>query len=131
LEVFAIDNGNSPSGVIGGAHVDYQYQFNQFVVGIEGSVDGTSLRANAQFFLPDFVGANNILNAHVTSDVQGTVRGKLGFAWDRVLLHGTGGVAFGGFSGDLLLNELTSAGIPFPIARAADAQLNPYPAAAK
>jgi len=117
LNVFVIDNGNSPSGVIGGAHVGYLYQFNQwFVVGIEGSVDGTSLRANAQFFLPDFVGTNNILNAHVTSDIQGTLRGKLGFAWDRVLLYGTGGVAFGGFSGDLLLQQLTSAGVPFPIA---------------
>ena len=101
--------------VVGGAHVGYLYQINQFVIGIEGSVDGTSLRANAQFFVPTFVGHNNVLSAHGTSDVQGTVRGKLGFAWDQVLIYGTGGIAFGGFSGNLILNGLTPASIPFPI----------------
>jgi outer membrane immunogenic protein len=35
--------GSNPGGVIGGAHAGYQYQFNQLVLGIEGSVDGTSL----------------------------------------------------------------------------------------
>ncbi len=106
---------NSPGGVAGGAHAGYLYQINQFVVGIEGSVDGTSLRANAQFFLPAFVGINNVLSAHVTSDIQGTVRGKFGFAFDQVLIYGTGGVAFGGFSSNLILNGLTPATVPFSV----------------
>jgi outer membrane immunogenic protein len=112
---FVISAGNSPSGVIGGAHVGYLYQINQFVVGVEGSVDGTSLRANAQIFLPSFIG-RNVLTAHATSDVQASIRGKLGFAWDRVLIYGTGGVAFGGFSSNLFLNGLNPAFIQFPIA---------------
>ena len=114
--LFVIANSNSPSGVIGGAHVGYLYQINQFVVGIEGSVDGTSLSANAQFFLPNFVGTTDVLTAHVSSDVQGSIRGKLGIAFDRVLIYGTGGVAFGGFSGNLFLNGQTPATIPFFIA---------------
>src|SRR5262245_64400255 len=34
--LFVITNRNSPSGVVGGAHVGYLYQINQFVVGVEG-----------------------------------------------------------------------------------------------
>jgi outer membrane immunogenic protein len=115
LDVLVLTSSNSPSGVVGGAHVGYLYQISQFVIGLEGSVDGTSLRANAQFFLPDFIGSNNVLSAHATADVQGTVRGKLGFAWDRVLIYGTGGVAFGGFTSNLILNGLTPTTVPFPI----------------
>jgi outer membrane immunogenic protein len=113
--LLVIASSNPPAGVVGGAHVGYLYQINQFVIGVEGSVDGTSLRANAQFFLPAFVGNNNVLSAHATSDVQGTVRGKLGFAWDRVLIYGTGGFAFGGFSGNLILRGLTPITVPIAI----------------
>jgi outer membrane immunogenic protein len=114
-DLFVISSSNSPSGVVGGAHVGYLYQINQFVIGIEGSVDGTSLRANEQFFLPAFIANHDVISAHGTADVQGTVRGKLGFAWDRVLIYGTGGVAFGGFSSNLFLNGLTPESITFPI----------------
>jgi outer membrane immunogenic protein len=115
LDVLVLTSSNSPSGVVGGAHVGYLYQISQFVIGLEGSVDGTSLRANAQFSLPDFISSNNVLSAHATADVQGTVRGKLGFAWDGVLIYGTGGVAFGGFTSNLILNGLTPTTVPFPI----------------
>jgi outer membrane immunogenic protein len=114
-DVLVITSSNSPGGVAGGAHVGYLYQINQFVIGLEGSVDGTSLRANAQFFLPAFVGGNNVLSAHATADVQGTVRGKLGMAFDRGLIYGTGGVAFGGFTSNLILTGLTPGTVPFSI----------------
>ena len=39
--------GGNPSGVVGGAHVGYQYQINQWVLGLEGSVDGTGLTNTA------------------------------------------------------------------------------------
>jgi len=121
-DLFAVESSSAPSGVIGGAHVGYLYQFNSWgVVGIEGSVDGTSLRANADLVFPGFIGfvpkivGNDILTAHATSDIQGSVRGKLGFAWDRVLVYGTGGVAFGGFSSNLYLNGISVADNPFLI----------------
>ena len=38
-----IYNSYSAEGVIGGGHVGYNYQANQWVIGLEGSVDGTSL----------------------------------------------------------------------------------------
>jgi opacity protein-like surface antigen len=44
---------NNPNGVIGGAHLGSQVQFNQLVLGIEGSVDGTSLNSTAVGTIPE------------------------------------------------------------------------------
>src|SRR4030081_1905566 len=50
---FVASFGGGPQGVIGGAHVGYNYQINQWVLGLEGSVDGTSLSNTAAAFFPD------------------------------------------------------------------------------
>src|SRR3977135_983071 len=57
-------------GVIGGAHLGYNLQINQWVVGIEGSVDGTSLNKQQLVgaFPPFFQG---LLQTRM--DVQGSV----------------------------------------------------------
>lgn len=86
--------GGTPSGVIGGGNVGYNYQINQWVLGLEGSVDGTSLSNTSAAFFPD----GTTLSAHSTADIQGSICGKLGVAWDRALIYATGGVAFGGFN---------------------------------
>jgi outer membrane immunogenic protein len=86
--------GGTPSGVIGGANVGYNYQVNQWVFGLVGSVDGTSLSNTSAAFFPD----GTTITAHSTADIQGSIRGKLGIAWDRALIYATGGVAFGGFN---------------------------------
>jgi outer membrane immunogenic protein len=91
--------GGTPNGVIGGAHVGYNYQINQWVLGLEGSVDGTSLTNTAVAVFPGFLvpGSTTSVSAHSSADIQGSIRGRLGVAWDRALIYGTGGVAFGGF----------------------------------
>ena len=33
-------------------------------------------------------------NFRASSDVNGSIRGRIGYAWDRFLVYGTGGVAF-------------------------------------
>jgi outer membrane immunogenic protein len=91
--------GGTPSGVIGGGHVGFNYQINQWVLGLEGSVDGTSLSNTAVLAFPD----GSTLTAHSTADIQGSIRGRLGIAWDRVLIFATGGVAFGGFNTNISL----------------------------
>jgi outer membrane immunogenic protein len=95
-----IYNSYSAEGVIGGAHVGYNYQVNQWVLGIEGSVDGTSV---SKTFIPGTVypaalGFPATFGATyaTSSPIQGSIRGRLGVAWDRVLLYATGGVAFAG-----------------------------------
>jgi outer membrane immunogenic protein len=90
----------SPSGVIGGAHVGVDYQIDKpgggFVLGLEGSVDGTSLRNTVAASLGAFGGGS--VSASTNSDIQGSIRGRFGIAWDRLLAYATGGVAFGGFN---------------------------------
>jgi outer membrane immunogenic protein len=98
--------GGTPSGVMGGAHVGAQVQINQWVLGVEGSVDGTSLTRDAVASFPGFLGGTTIAT-HTSADVQGSIRGKLGIAWDRFMIYGTGGVAFGGFSTDWQLSSFT------------------------
>jgi outer membrane immunogenic protein len=109
--------GATPNGVIGGAHVGFNYQipgWNWFsssgvVIGLEGTVDGTSLSNTAVAFFPVAFGGST-LTANTNADVQGSIRGRLGFAWDRVLIYGTGGVAFGGFNSDV---SLAAPRVPF------------------
>lgn len=103
-------NGSSPSGFIGGGHVGYLFStqslpfLNGFgnnlfggglVAGVEGDVDGSTYRSNY------LLGA---LNNSTSQNIQGSVRGRLGIAVDRVLFYATGGAAFGG-----LRNNYTSA----------------------
>ena len=90
---------NNANGVIGGAHLGYNYQINQFVLGLEGDVDGSSLSKTVNFapfsnYYQDYIPTT----VHSNLGVQGSIRGRLGYAFDRVLVYATGGVAFGGFN---------------------------------
>lgn len=77
---------NNPSGVVGGAHIGYNYQTGQFVVGIEGDVNGSSYK-----------GTNTVfgLSYGTHMPVDGSIRARVGIAWDRALIYATGGAAFG------------------------------------
>jgi outer membrane immunogenic protein len=93
-------------GFLGGAQIGWNYQFTPgtgFVVGIEADIQGIDLdhdRTNGAFtfsgagitaanFVPVRTGASSL-------DYFGTVRGRIGYAFDRVLVYGTGGFAYGG-----------------------------------
>jgi len=93
------DLSSRTQGVIGGAHVGYNYQINQWVLGLEGDVNGTSLNnSGVSSVFDNTTGASSIVGSNIRSDIQGSIRGRLGVAWDRALLYATGGVAFGGFN---------------------------------
>ncbi|MGH6811695.1 MAG: outer membrane protein [Methylocella sp.] len=91
LTVFPAGFGTNftPNGVVGGAHVGYNLQFNQFVAGLEGDVEGTGI---SRSFSPGGVLYNTSI------PVQGSIRGRLGVAFDRALLYATGGAEFAGFN---------------------------------
>ena len=76
------------SGPVGGGHAGFNWQVNQFVFGIEGDVLGTSMRVNAPF------NAFLFNNADWRSGVEGSIRGRIGIAFDRFMVYATGGVAF-------------------------------------
>jgi len=67
-----------------------------WVIGIEGSVDGTSVQKSLTFPFINQIGPLGIANVSTSSAVQGSVRARIGLAFDRVLLYATGGAAFAG-----------------------------------
>lgn len=75
--------GVSPDGWFGGGQVGYNYQFqNNMLVGVEADLQGSDISGNAN-------GVNSKL------DYFGTVRARLGYAYDRFLPYVTGGLAYG------------------------------------
>jgi outer membrane immunogenic protein len=95
-------NSFSAQGVIGGGHIGYNYQVNQWVIGLEGTVDGTSI---SKTFIPSGVIFPALpgfgLSYKASIPIEGSIRGRVGIAWDRVLLYATGGAAFGGVEATL------------------------------
>ena len=110
--LFFLPNGNtlgSQGGVVGGAQVGYNFQFNQFLIGAETDFQGTSLSGggnNAPLTLfPTFyqpgqrqlltpVGA--VTGANISLPWFGTVRGRVGYLFTpTLLLYGTAGFAYG------------------------------------
>jgi outer membrane immunogenic protein len=80
---------SSPQGVIGGAHIGYNLQIAQWVAGLEGTVDGTSIGKSV--FDPI-----SSITARTREPIQGSIRARAGVAWDRFLVYATGGAAFTG-----------------------------------
>ena len=104
---------HNPQGVIGGAHVGYNFQINQWVLGLEGSVDGTSLSNTLVVPVNDFVGDTpGSVTASSKPNVQGSLRGRLGIAFDRALIYGTGGVALTGFDTTIVDTTGFFTGVP-------------------
>ncbi|HXW69843.1 MAG TPA: outer membrane protein [Methylocella sp.] len=78
----------SPDGVVGGAHVGYNWQLAQWVFGLEGDVDGTSLKQTI-LPLPYVSSTTNLF-------IQGTILGRVGYAFDHLLVYAIGGGTWGG-----------------------------------
>jgi outer membrane immunogenic protein len=90
LTVFPFGFGTNftPNGVVGGGHIGYNLQLNQFVAGLEGDVEGTGIDRS-------FSPGGALYDTSIP--VQGSIRGRLGVAFDRALLYATGGAAFASF----------------------------------
>jgi len=84
-----------PSGGLGGLTAGYNYQFNQFVVGLEGDFDWGDISSRRGI---DGAGSFGKLDLNEFA----TVRGRAGFALDRALVYVTGGYAGGELDSRLL-----------------------------
>jgi outer membrane immunogenic protein len=78
------------SGVIGGIEAGYNWQVNSLVLGIEGDISAASL--NRSTSAGTLAQPTDTFNGNMTA--LSTLRGRIGWAFDRVLIYGTGGVAF-------------------------------------
>jgi outer membrane immunogenic protein len=76
-------------GGFGGGTVGYNWQFNQFVAGIEADGAFADISNSVTGPIPPFGAVT--LAAKV--DALATVRGRFGVAFDQVLFYGTGGLA--------------------------------------
>ncbi len=76
-------------GVFGGAYAGYNYQIQNYVLGVEGEFNAIS---NKQSSSSRF-GAN-LYTAEVYSNWLGSVGARAGFAWKNILIYATGGYAF-------------------------------------
>jgi outer membrane immunogenic protein len=77
----------------------YNWQHGHFVVGVEADIDAAGIDGKfvqspiIQNNGTPFPGAGNNITVHQRTDALSTVRPRLGFAFGRFLLYGTGGLA--------------------------------------
>ena len=99
---------DSNEGFVGGGQIGYNYQFTPgsgVVIGVEADAQYVDF-GNSRNRYTNIVGALNPdltpVNPNGLSglDYFGTVRGRLGYAFDRTLVYGTGGFAYGGGGGN-------------------------------
>ena len=79
------------SGLAVGIHAGYNWQFNQWVFGVEGDATITPAEKQIQEI-------NGVADTHIArrTDWLASIRGRLGMAFDRTLIYATGGVAWVG-----------------------------------
>jgi outer membrane immunogenic protein len=70
-----------------GATAGYNWQFGRFVLGVEGDLDWSNISGNTFAFCA--------LGCVTSNTWLATVRGRVGYTFDRVMPYFTGGFAFG------------------------------------
>jgi outer membrane immunogenic protein len=107
------------SSFTGGGQIGYRWQTaSNWVVGIEGDLNWVDLKNSQILTLAQFP-ANNITfvpgdSFSVKTNWQSSIRGSVGYAWDRFLAYVTGGVAFANTQASSNFIQTTSGGITFP-----------------
>jgi outer membrane immunogenic protein len=79
--------GHDIDGGLIGLHAGYNFQWNSVVYGIEADID-----------FADIDGASPCGGTICTTTINtlGSIRGRLGYAWENTQLYGTGGLALAG-----------------------------------
>lgn len=75
------------NGYVAGAYTGFNFQSGSLVFGVEGDFASVGLDETSG-------------GATLETDMIGSVRGRVGYAFDRVLAYGTGGVAFANVTAD-------------------------------
>ena len=84
----------STRGGLFGVHAGYNWQSSSMVYGLVGDVEWSNIKG-------DDGGLSGVTD-ELKSDWRGSFRGRVGVAWDRVLLYGTGGLAWANLKYSLL-----------------------------
>jgi outer membrane immunogenic protein len=113
---------NNDAGFTGGVQAGYNWQMgSSFVLGVEGDLNYIDRSNGGSVFAPasagTTVGTYYTVNRGDANNFYGTLRARLGFAFDRALIYATGGLAFGGSNGDASASStvVTSNGATPPV----------------
>jgi len=103
----SVDN----DGFIGGVQAGYNLQFGALVVGVEADISLSDMSSGVSYASPFTFGAALAgTRSEFTQEMDyfGTVRARVGFAFDRAMIYATGGLAYGEVSANA--NFFNSAG---------------------
>ena len=110
-----LDLGSDTAGTfIGGGQVGCNWQSGHMVLGIEGDADAQRWKRSTVIagVLPALFAPGDTFE--LRSTWQASVRGRIGYAWDRTLLYVTGGVAFTDVNAYTNWIPTVAGGIVFP-----------------
>jgi outer membrane immunogenic protein len=97
------------SGFIGGAEIGYNYQFNNWVAGIEADIQGIAGQAVNASITSSPGTLSSTLNGSMDTKWLGTLRGRLGFLpAPTLLVYGTGGLAYSEIQATTALSQSDS-----------------------
>jgi opacity protein-like surface antigen len=103
----------SPTGAVIGGEIGCDYQFaGNAVIGIEGTASGTTMRGSALVGLPAAGIPGELALVQATNDFLASVTGRIGYAFDTVLVYGRGGFAVAGDKYDVSGGDFAGLG-PF------------------
>ena len=94
----------------GGGQIGYNWQVNQLVFGIEGDFNYVGLNNKFAFVAPTSPVTSVSVAQSTSVDWLATVRGRLGVAFNNVLLYGTGGLAVGEVAFNSAIRVVTGGG---------------------
>jgi outer membrane immunogenic protein len=107
--IFGLNYGGTSNGVfVGGGQVGFNYQVSNIVFGVEGDFDWAANNNNSGtgVVVPG-IGLGHTFAANSSNGWLTTLTGRLGVAFDRVLVYGKGGGAWVGNNG-FTVNDLTT-----------------------
>lgn len=88
------------SNILGGVQLGFNYQFDsRLVIGVEGDLSWGRLGDHQEVGVSDAEGAALVTYQHLQSSINyevdwvTTIRGRVGYAFNELLVYGTGGVA--------------------------------------
>jgi outer membrane immunogenic protein len=90
---FGYVGSSKKGGFVGGGQVGYNYQFGMFLVGVETDLQYAAVGNKGASY-------GNVYYTGNSDGFFGTVRARLGVAFDRALVYGTGGFAYGDIGGN-------------------------------
>ncbi|MET0430466.1 MAG: outer membrane beta-barrel protein [Microvirga sp.] len=83
-------NSDEDGGFVGGGQVGYNYQVGSFVIGVEADLQYADIGGKSNGYYAGYYAGDKNSDGYL-----GTVRARVGVAFDRALIYATGGFAYG------------------------------------